>query len=405
MRIVLISLMIAVAVALIGCSSDSGEPSTQATQDQVEQDLVEQQSRPAPSESEPQSQDQSEAASEPTAITSADPESGAAEPEQSADDEPAPAQQRDQAAAQTEQHTQQAQQAQQAQASQQTKQNQQEQVPKGTRIVSLFGDITEILYALGVEDFIVGVDVSSVYPEAAQDLPDVGFAGALNAEGILALSPTIVIGGGIVAPGPVGVLEQLEQAGVEVLVLPELVGLDSPAIKIRTIGAAIGIPQRAEALAIEVEQAIELAKPKPDPDSEVIELKVLFVYLRRGGIQLVSGAGREAETIITASGGVDAGAAIGIEGWQPLSPEALLAINPDVYLVMQLGYDAVGGIEGMLAIPGMAETEAGKHRRVIVMEDILLLGFGPRMAETIVQLRDYLDEVRASLTDSSGANE
>ena len=394
--------MIAVAVALIGCSSDSGEPSTQATQDQVEHDQAEQQSRPAPSESEPQSQDQSEVASEPTAITSADPESGAAEPEQSADDEPAPAQQRDQAATQTEQ---QAQQAQQAQPSQQPQQNQQEQVPAGTRIVSLFGDITEILYALGVEDFIVGVDVSSVYPEAAQDLPDVGFAGALNAEGILALSPTIVIGGGIVAPGPVGVLEQLEQAGVEVLVLPELVGLDSPAIKIRTIGAAIGIPQRAEALALEVEQAIELAKPKPDPDSEMIELKVLFVYLRRGGIQLVSGAGREAETIITASGGVDAGAAIGIEGWQPLSPEALLAINPDVYLVMQLGYDAVGGIEGMLAIPGMAETEAGKHRRVIVMEDILLLGFGPRMAETIVQLRDYLDEVRASLTDSSGANE
>ena len=395
MRIVLISLMIAVAAALIGCSSYSEEPTTQSAQDQAEQ-----QSRPAPTEP--------EAASGSTAETSADQESSEAEPEQSADDEPTPAQQRNQAATQTEQQTQQtqkAQQTQQTQPSRQPQQIQQEQVPEGTRIVSLFGDITEILYALGVEDFIVGVDVSSVYPEAAQDLPDVGFAGALNAEGILGLAPTIVIGGGIVAPGPVGVLEQLEQAGVEVLVLPELVGLDSPAIKIRTIGAAIGIPQRAEALALEVEQAIELAKPTPDPDGEEIELKVLFVYLRRGGIQLVSGAGREAETIITASGGVDAGAAIGIEGWQPLSPEALLSINPDVYLVMQLGYDAVGGVEGMLAIPGMAETEAGKHSRVIVMEDILLLGFGPRMAETIVQLRDYLDEVRASLTDSSGANE
>ncbi len=403
MRIVLMGLMIAVAVALIGCSSDSGEPITQTTQGQAEQ-----QSRPAPSESEPQPQDQSEAASEPIAETSTDQESSEAEPEQSADDEPSSAQQRDQAAAQPEQQAQmapQTQPAQQSQQSQPTQQIQQEQVPAGTRIVSLFGDITEILYALGVEDFIVGVDVSSVYPEAAQNLPDVGFAGALNAEGVLGLSPTIVIGGGIVAPGPVGVLEQLEQAGVEVLVLPELVGLDSPAIKIRAIGAAIGIPQRAEALALEVEQAIELAKPTPDPDGEAIELKVLFVYLRRGGIQLVSGAGREAETIITASGGVDAGAAIGIEGWQPLSPEALLAINPDVYLVMQLGYDAVGGVEGLLAIPGMAETEAGKHSRVIVMEDILLLGFGPRMAETIVQLRDYLDEVRASLTDSSGANE
>ena len=280
-----------------------------------------------------------------------------------------------------------------------------EEVPQGTRIISLFGDITEILYALGVEDFVVGVDVSSVFPEAAQELPDVGFAGALNAEGILALSPTIVIGGGIVPPGPPGVLEQLDQAGVEVLILPELVGLDAPGIKIRMIGDAIGIPRRAEALALQVETDIEQAKPKSNPTAETTELKVLFVYLRRGGIQLVSGAGREAETIITASGGVDAGAAAGIDGWQPLSPEALLSIDPDVYLVMQLGFDAVGGLDGLLDIPGMAETKAGKHGRVIVMEDILLLGFGPRMAETIVQLRDYLNEVRASLKESSGAEE
>ncbi len=275
-----------------------------------------------------------------------------------------------------------------------------EPVPEGTRIVSLFGDVTEILFALGVEDHIVGVDVSSVFPEAAQELPDVGFAGALNAEGVLALSPTIVIGGSIVVPGPPGVLDQLEQAGVEVLVLPELIGLDSPGIKIRAIGDALGIPRRAEQLAQRVEAEIETARPELEGSSSD-RLSVLFVYLRRGGIQLVSGAGREAETIITAAGGIDAGAAAGIEGWQPLSPEALLAINPDVYLVMQLGYDAVGELAGLLEIPGMAETEAGKHRRVIVMEDILLLGFGPRMAESIVQLRDYLAEVQDSLQDST----
>ncbi len=275
-----------------------------------------------------------------------------------------------------------------------------ERPPPGTRVVSLFGDVTEILYALDLEEYIVGVDVSSVYPEQARQFPNVGFAGALNAEGILALNPSIVIGGSIVTPGPPGVIEQLEQAGVEILVLPELVGLDGPVIKIRAIGQALGIPERAEALARRVEREIEEAKSQPAVgDAE--PLSVLFVYIRRGGIQLVSGAGREAETIITAAGGVDAGAAADIEGWQSLSPEALLSINPDVYLVMELGYNAVGGLDRLLEIPGMAETTAGKHRRVIVMEDILLLGFGPRMAESIVQLRDYLTEVQESLDAGS----
>ena len=277
-----------------------------------------------------------------------------------------------------------------------------EQPPPGTRVVSLFGDVTEILYALGVAEYLVGVDVSSVYPERAQELPNVGFAGALNAEGVLSLSPSVVIGGSIVLPGPPGVLEQLQQANVDVLVLPELVGLDAPGVKIRAIGQALGIPRRAEALAQRVEMEIEAARPVAEAGGGE-RLSVLFVYIRRGGIQLVSGAGREAETIITAAGGVDAGAAAGIEGWQPLSPEALLAINPDVYLVMELGYNAVGGLDGLLEIPGMGETTAGKHRRVIVMEDILLLGFGPRMADSIVQLRDYLAEVRAAAQASDEA--
>ncbi len=383
--------MVAIAITLIGCDgSDSTEQTEQSADNQIQQ-----QTRTPSSEVETPEQEQPALATEPD--------------EQAAQSEPTSEHSQQQEAAETEQAA--SEQATDAAAAQQATIQQSEpaeEVPEGTRIISLFGDITEILYALGVEDFVVGVDVSSVFPEAAEELPDVGFAGALNAEGILALSPTIVIGGGIVPPGPPGVLEQLDQAGVEVLILPDLVGLDAPGIKIRLIGDAIGIPRRAEALALQVEHDIELAKPKLDPTAETAEtteLKVLFVYLRRGGIQLVSGAGREAETIITASGGVDAGAAAGIDGWQPLSPEALLSIDPDVYLVMQLGFDAVGGLDGLLDIPGMGETKAGKHGRVIVMEDILLLGFGPRMAETIVQLRDYLDEVRASLKESSGAEE
>ncbi len=378
MIVALVTAMIAAAaMAAVSCSgTDAPAPGSTQTSDQ------------------PQQQSSSEASSATT--------------EQSTQ----PAQQESAASTQAHQQPQQTQQTQQTQQPQRPKQTQPqpsqaeletEAVPDGTRIVSLFGDITEILFALELEDYIVGVDVSSVYPDAAQDLPDVGFAGALNAEGVLQLAPTIVIGGSIVAPGPPGVLDQLEQAGVEVLILPELISLDGPGFKIRAIGDAIGIPERAESLAQRVERDIAVAQPKADGATESGELSVLFVYLRRGGIQLVSGAGREAETIITAAGGVDAGAAAGIDGWQPLTPEALVAINPDVYLVMELGYDAVGGLDGLLAIPGMAETAAGQHQRVIVMEDIFLLGFGPRMADSIVQLRDYLAEVRQTQKTTASA--
>jgi len=390
MRAAIASLMVALAISILACSNGSPEP----------QPVV-----PQARQSQPEQPAQTAQTGQPASATTGHQDRQGSQSQRERQSERAnPPQQASQA--QPDQSRQPAPQAQQSQpdsaAQSQPQADAGEAVAEGTRIVSLFGDVTEILYALAVEDYIVGVDVSSVYPEAAQELPDVGFAGALNVEGVLALNPSIVIGGSIVAPGPPGAVEQLEQAGVRVLVLPELVGLDSPGLKIRAVGEALGIPQRAEALAQRVEAEIAAAGPGSEADAE--PLSVLFVYLRRGGIQLISGAGREAETIITAAGGVDAGAAAGIEGWQPLSPEALLAINPDIYLVMELGYDAVGGLDGLLDIPGMSETAAGRHRRVIVMEDILLLGFGPRMAESIVQLRDYMAEVRQSLQDASNAD-
>ncbi len=387
MRMALAATLIALAVGIVGCSDSAMPQQLRAPQQAV------QSSQPAQTAQAEQRATSQADAQESKAVQ--------AQPEQPDPPEqptrPAQSQQQDEEVAQTRQAQRRADLAVDQPHSQEAALD---TVPDGTRIVSLFGDVTEILYALGVEDYIVGVDVSSVFPEAAQDLPDVGFAGALNAEGILALNPSIVIGGSTVAPGPPGVIDQLEQAGIEVLVLPELIGLDAPAIKIRAIGAALEIPRTAEALAQRVEAEIEAARPK-SAAADTEPLSVLFVYLRRGGIQLVSGAGREAETIITAAGGIDAGAAAGIGGWESLSPEALLAIDPDVYLVMELGYDAVGGLEGLLEIPGMAQTEAGRHQRVIVMEDILLLGFGPRMAASIVQLRDFLAGVQASLQDSS----
>lgn len=265
-----------------------------------------------------------------------------------------------------------------------------ESVAEGTRLITLFGDLTEIVYALGVEEYLVARDTSSIYPAAAEELPNLGFAGALNAEAILALAPTLVIGRELA--GPEGVLEQLREAGVEVVLLDELTGLDAPQIKIRAIGAALGIPQRAEALAQDVER--RLAEVTAELEEHERPLRVLLVYVRRGGLQLT---GDHARTIIEAAGGIDAAVEEGIEGWQALTPEALVAIDPEVYLVLDLGLDVIGGLEGLMEIPGVAETRAGRAQRVISMPDLYLLGFGPRLPEAIADLSAYLRAVEAEI--------
>jgi iron complex transport system substrate-binding protein len=268
-----------------------------------------------------------------------------------------------------------------------------ESVPAGTRVVSLFGDITEIIFALGAQEHLIARDASSIYPPEAETLPNLGFAGSLNVEAILEYEPSLVIGTPLA--GPPGVLEQLRQAGVEVLIIEELNGLDAPSIKIRIIGETLGIVQRAEDLALDVEQRIAgvvVAASNHTP------LRVMHIYIRRGGLQLVSGRGNGAQTMIEAAGGVDAAAEAGIVGWQPLTPEALVAADPDVYLVMDRGLSVIGGVEGLLEIPGVAETRAGRGQHIISMPDLYLLGFGPRLPEAIADLAQFLSDTEASMS-------
>ncbi len=268
-----------------------------------------------------------------------------------------------------------------------------EAVPEGTRLITLFGDLTEIVYALGAQDFLVARDTSSIYPPEVEALPNLGFAGALNAEAILDLEPTLIIGNPMA--GPAEVLEQLQQAGVEVLIIEDPNSLDAPQIKIRLVGGALGLTQRAEALAQDVEtrmQAVIAASASVDQP-----LRVMHIYIRRGGLQLVSGAGNRAEAIIEAAGGIDAATESGIVGWQPLTPEALVAADPDVYLVMDRGLAVIGGIEGLLEIPGMAQTRAGEGPYVISMADLYLLGFGPRLPEAIADLAQFLRNVQSEI--------
>jgi iron complex transport system substrate-binding protein len=252
-----------------------------------------------------------------------------------------------------------------------------------SRIVPLNGDIAETIFTLGLTKNVVGVDTSALYPKSAVSrLPKIGYQRTLSAEGILSLRPTVVIGS--TEAGPPTVIEQLRQAGVTVLVIPEIVTLDAGPRKLRLLGRALGVPKRGERLAKQVEGQIATAKKEAARTTS--RPKVAFLYVRGAPVQMIGGKNTRADSMISAAGGRDVGSEIGIDGYRPITSEALVQAQPDVILVLTGGLQSVGGIEGILRIPGVAQTPAGRNRRVLDYDDALLLSLGPRTGSALRRL-------------------
>jgi iron complex transport system substrate-binding protein len=159
------------------------------------------------------------------------------------------------------------------------------------------------------------------------------------------------------------------------------VSMEGPATKIRAVAAALGVPQRGEALASEVEAEIAAASAQGAAVTE--KPRTIMLYLRGAGTQIIMGRGTGFDSLVQAAGAVDAAA--DVRGMAPITPEALVAANPDVIVVTTSGLESVGGIAGLLGIPGIAQTPAGAAERVLAYDDQLLLGFGPRTGEMLAQ--------------------
>lgn len=260
------------------------------------------------------------------------------------------------------------------------------------RVVSVGGDVTEIVYALAADSLLVGVDTSSQYPEAATSLPKVGYQRRLSAEGVLSLNPTLVLVSA--DAGPPAALEQIRQADVRVVVLPDSHSVDVAIKKIRAIASALKKTETGETLAQKLSDDMQqthqlLAKISPRP-------RVLFIYARGQGTMLVSGKNTSADAMINLSGGVNA--VTEYDGYKPLTSEAVVAAAPDVILMLDSGLESLGDVDDLLKVPGVALTPAGQERRIVTMNGLYLLGFGPRLADAV---RDLSHLLHPQLKDGS----
>lgn len=250
--------------------------------------------------------------------------------------------------------------------------------PTEARLVTVGGAITETVFALGLGGQVVGTDTSSTFPAEAAGRAQVGYQRALSSEGVLGLRPTLVLASQ--DAGPPAALEQLRGAGVEVLIVKAEPSVEGAKAKARALGERLGRKAEAEALVARIEREVSQSSALPRRGKP----RVLAVFARGPGAVMVSGQGSAAVSMIELAGGESAIPAV--EGTKPLTAEAAVAARPDVLLATTHGVEGLGGVDGLLRAPGLADTPAGRARRVVVLDDLLLLGFGPRTGEAATAL-------------------
>lgn len=251
------------------------------------------------------------------------------------------------------------------------------------RVLSIGGSVTEIIFALGEDDRLVGRDTTSGYPPEAEELPDVGYMRALSPEGVLSVAPDLIVAEA--GSGPAEVIDVLKSSGVSYVEVPD--GYDRAAVraKIEAVGAALGVTDKAAGLAERIDS--ELAQAEEAAQVEAPK-RVMFILSMQGGRIVASGQNTAADGIIHLAGGENA--VSGFEGYKLLTDEAISVANPDVILMMDRGGDHGAADGDLWANPAISTTAAAQSQSVVRVDGLLLLGFGPRTPEAVTRLNAAL---------------
>lgn len=252
------------------------------------------------------------------------------------------------------------------------------------RVVVLANGVAEIIQSLNGQSIIVGRDISST-EDSLSDIPIVTSGHQVLPEKVMSLKPDLVIIDA--STGPKAAIDSIKAAGITVIETPESWSLKDLPAKVRAVGRAVGAVDQAELLVDQLNQSLKTSAINNAP-------RVAFLYLRgTSSIYLIGGPGSGADSLLEAIGAVDVGAQNLDRPFNTLTAESLAVLNPDVIVVMSKGLESVGGIDGLLKLPGVAQTKAGKNSAVIDVDDSLLLSFGPRTPSLVEALATAFSKV------------
>jgi iron complex transport system substrate-binding protein len=260
-----------------------------------------------------------------------------------------------------------------------------------SRVATLGGVFTETAYALGAQDQVAAVDASSFYPpEALAEKPNFGYYRFLSAEPVLAQAPSLIIGND--ETGPPEVVAQLRDAGVPILLLPDNNDVQAARDLIDTLGMIFGREEAATDLVASLDADVAAAQALVAEATS--RPRVLFILQPPEAPLLVAGGDTAAGSMIDLAGGENIYPGFG--SYIPMTPEGIVETAPDIILTTDASLERLGGREAFLAAPGIAQTPAAQADRVVSMEDLYLLGFGPRTGKAIADLARLLHPELAS---------
>lgn len=260
------------------------------------------------------------------------------------------------------------------------------ETPSYSRVVALANGSAEIIDSLGLKSILIGRDIASNEP-ALESVPVVTSGHQVVAEKIIALRPDLVVIDSSV--GPSQAIERLKKSGIKVESIEEVWTVEGISQKVVAVASLLGVQKSGQQLADAIEATIVGASENVSGSP-----RVLFLYLRGGNsIYFVGGKGSGADSLLAAIGAVDVGALANSKPFSPLTAESIISLKPEIIMVMSKGLASVGGVSGLLALPGVAQTPAGKESRVISVDDSLLLSFGARTPSLLNKLAAALNEV------------
>ncbi|MFM5109667.1 hemin ABC transporter substrate-binding protein [Aeromonas caviae] len=253
------------------------------------------------------------------------------------------------------------------------------------RIVSIGPATTELILALGGEQSLVATDVSSPEPRG---VPKVGYHRALAAEGILSLSPTLVVGSDEM--GPNSTLDQLRRANVKVEVMataPTLANLNE---RIDTLAHLLGDQAAGSKLKEEIAAQSDTLAAQAKQNKP---LKVAFLLLHKGQPTSIAGGNTTASALVTLAGGVNPVA--GLHDYKPVSTESLIELQPDLVLVSGRDWQQYQDPDAVLSqVPALSVTPAGKNKAIHAIDGHALQGgLSLRSLQQANQIAQWIKQV------------
>ena len=253
-----------------------------------------------------------------------------------------------------------------------------------SRVVVLANGVAEIMNALNAKSILVGRDISSTEKEL-KDIPVVTSGHQVMPEKVIELKPDLVIIDA--STGPKAAIDQIRTAGIKIIETPESWTLSDIPTKVSAVATAIGAQQQGDLLNQTFNKELKTSTIATKP-------RIAFLYLRgTSSVYLIGGPGSGSDSLIEAIGATDVGAQSLPNPYNTMTAESLATLNPDVIIVMTKGLQSVGGISGLLKLPGVAQTQAGKNQAVIDVDDSLLLSYGPRTPSLATALAKAVEAV------------